>query len=169
MAKDRHAIMGYTFLINGGAISWSSKRQEIISLSTIKSMYIAETHGMKEVLWLHSLLSKVFGPIKPPTTLYSDNQAAITLTQNHQYHLHTKHIDVQYHFIHWVIEQGFLHLTYCPTDDMVADMLTKALPSAKVKHFATGLWTLHKMRGSVGVSTCAQCSTQVRALACLCR
>jgi hypothetical protein len=50
-----------------------------------------------------------------------------------------KHIDVQYHFIQWVIEQGSLHLIYCPMDDMVADMLTKALPSAKVKHFAAGL------------------------------
>ncbi len=50
-----------------------------------------------------------------------------------------KHIDVWYHFIRWVIEQGSLHLIYCPMDDMVADMLTKALPSAKVKHFTTSL------------------------------
>jgi hypothetical protein len=54
---------------------------------------------MKEVLWLHSLLSKVFQPIKPPTTLFSDNQAAISLTKDYQYHAHMKHIDVRYHFI----------------------------------------------------------------------
>jgi hypothetical protein len=51
----------------------------------------------------------------------------------------TKHIDVHYHFIHWVIKQGSLCLTYCPTNDIVTDTLTKALPSAKVKHFAAGL------------------------------
>jgi hypothetical protein len=139
MGKDRRAITGYAFLIDGGAISWSSKQQEIVSLSTTKSEYVMATHGMKEVVWLCSLLSEVFQPIKPPTTLFSDNQAAISLTKDHQYHTRTKHIDVHYHFIRWVIEQGSLHLVYCPTDDMVVDMLTKALPSAKVKHFTTGL------------------------------
>jgi hypothetical protein len=139
MGKDRHAITGYTFLIGGGAVSWLSKQQEIVSLSTTESKYVAMTHGVKEALWLHSLLSEVFQPIKPPTTLFSDNQAAISLTRDHQYHAHMKHIDVCYHFIRWVIEQGSLHLVYCPTDDMVMDTLTKALPSAKVKHFAAGL------------------------------
>ena len=99
MAEDRHAITGYTFLINGSAISWSSKWQEIVLLSTTESEYITVTHGMKEVLWLCSLLSKVFGTITTPTTLFLDNQAAIALTCNHQYHSCMKHIDVQYHFI----------------------------------------------------------------------
>jgi hypothetical protein len=139
MAEDWRAIMGYAFLIDGGAVSWSSKRQEIVSLSTTESEYVAATHGMKEALWLRSLLSEVFGPFKNSTTLFSDNQAAIALTRNHQYHTRTKHIDVRYHWIQWVIEQGSLKLIYCPTDDMVADALTKALPSAKVKHFAAGL------------------------------
>ena len=139
MTEDRRAITGYAFLIDGGAVSWSSKRQEIVSLSTTESEYVAATHGMKEAIWLRSLLSELFEPIKPPTTLFSDNQAAIALTRDHQYHSRTKHIDVRYHFIRWVIEQGSLRLIYCPTDDMVADTLTKALPSAKVKHFATGL------------------------------
>ena len=70
MAKDRHAIMGYVFLINGGAVSWSSKHQEIVWLSTTKSEYVAATHSMKEALWLRSLLSKVFDPIKPPTLCF---------------------------------------------------------------------------------------------------
>ena len=139
MSEDRRAISGYAFLIDGGAVSWSSKRQEIVSLSTTESEYVAATHGMKEALWLRSLLSEIFEPIKPPTTLFSDNQSAIALTRDHQYHSRTKHIDVRYHFIRWVIEQGSLRLIYCPTDDMVADTLTKALPSAKVKHFAAGL------------------------------
>jgi hypothetical protein len=86
MTEDRRAIMGYTFLINGGAISWSSKCQEIVSLLTTESEYVAATHGMKEALWLCSLLSEVFEPIKPPTTLFSDKQAAIALIRDHQYH-----------------------------------------------------------------------------------
>ena len=99
MAEDRHAIMGYAFLIDSGAVSWSSKRQEIVSLSTTESEYMAAMHGMKEALWLHSLLSEAFGSLTAATTLFSDNQAAIALTQDHQYHVCTKHIDMQYHFI----------------------------------------------------------------------
>jgi hypothetical protein len=132
-------MSGYTFLIDGGAVSWSSKRQEITSLSTTESKYIAAMHGSKEVLWLRSLISEIFGSIKEPTTLFSDNQVAISLTCNHKYHARTKHINVRYHWICWVVEQGILKLIYCPTDDMVTNVLTKALPSAKVKHFATGL------------------------------
>jgi len=139
MAKDRRAISGYAFLIDSGAMSWSSKQQEIISLSTTESEYVAAMHGLKEVLWLHSLLSEVFGPFKDPMTMFCDNQSAIALTRDHQYHARTKHIDVRYHFIHWVIDQGVIQLIYCPTEDMVANVLTKALPSPKVKHFTTGL------------------------------
>ena len=139
MLEDRRAISGYAFLIDGGAVSWSSKRQEIVSLSTTESEYVAATHGMKEALWLHSLLSEVFGGFDKVTVLFGDNQAAISLARDHQYHARTKHIDVRYHWIRWVIEQGALHLVYCPTDDMVADVLMKSLPSAKVKHFAAGL------------------------------
>ena len=139
MAEDRRAISSYAFLIDGGAVSWSSKHQELVSLSTTKSEYVAATHSMKEALWLRSLLTELFSSLKAPTTLFSDNQAAIALTCDHQYHAHTKHIDMCYHFIQWVIEQGSLRIIYCPTDDMVADALTKALPSAKVKHFMAGL------------------------------
>jgi len=139
MAEDRCAISGYAFLIDGGAVLWSSKRQEIVSLSTTKSEYVAATHSGKEALWLCSLVSKVFGDLTSPTTLFCDNQAAIALTHDNQYHPRTKHIDVRYHWIRWVVEKGSIRLIYCPTDDMVADVLTKALPSAKVKHFAASL------------------------------
>jgi hypothetical protein len=55
------------------------------------------------------------------------------------YHARTKHINIQYHFIHYIIEQGHIHLIYCPTDEMTADILTKALPSIKAKHFTSAL------------------------------
>ena len=139
MSEDQRAISGYTFLIDGGAVSWSSKRQEIVLLSTTESEYVSATHGMKEALWLRSLLSKVFGGFNEVIVLFRDNQAAIALTRDYQYHARMKHIDVHYHWIHWVIEQGALHLVYCPTDDMVADALMKSLPLVKVKHFAAGL------------------------------
>jgi transposase InsO family protein len=139
MGEDRRAVSGYAFLIDGGAVSWSSKRQEIVSLSTTESEYVAATHAAKEALWLRSFIGQLFAPLPEPVTLFSDNQSAIALTKDHQYHARTKHIDIRFHFIRWVIEEGKLRLVYCPTADMVADTLTKALPSPKVKHFAVEL------------------------------
>ena len=139
MAEDHHAISGYAFLLHGSTVLWSAKRQEIISLSTTESEYMAATHAAKEALWLCSLITQPFSLNLDPTTLFSDNQSAIMLSQDHQYHTCTKHIDIHFHFICWIIEQGSLQLIYCPMDDMIADTLTKALPSAKVKHFASQL------------------------------
>ena len=139
MSEDRKAISGYAFIVNGGAVSWSAKRQELISLSTTESEYIAATYATKEALWLRTLISQLFGITLSATTLFSDNQSAIALAKEHQYHARTKHVDIRFHFIRWVIEDGKIRLVYCPTEEMVADVFTKALPSTKVKHFAIEL------------------------------
>ena len=148
MAEDWCAVSGYTFIVDGGAVSWSTKCQEIVSLSTTESEYITTTHAAKEVLWLCSLIMQVFGPLTQATTLFLDNQSAIVLAKDHQYHPCTKHIDVRFYFIHWVVQDGKICLIFCPTDDMVADTLTKALPLPKVKHFASEL-RLHNAWGGV--------------------
>ena len=137
--EDRKAISGHTFIVNGGAVSWSAKRQEIISLSTTESKYIASTYAAKEALWLCQIILQLFGVKLDTMTLFSENQSAIALTKEHQHHAHTKHIDVYFHFIRWIIEDGKLRLIYCPTEEMVAHILTKALVSTKVKHFASKL------------------------------
>ena len=106
MVEDRHTIFGYTFLIHGGAVSWAAKQQEIVSLPTTESEYVAVMHASKEVLWLRSLIMQLFDIELEPTTLFSDNQSAISLIKDHQYHPRTKHIDICYHFICWIIENG---------------------------------------------------------------
>ena len=139
MAEDHHVILGYAFLLHGGAILWTTKWQEMISLSTTESKYVAATYAAKEALWLRSLLSQLFKINTKPVTLFSNNQSAIALTKDHQYHAHTKHIDICFHFICWIVKNGLLQLIYCPTNGMVANTLTKALPSPKVKHFMAEL------------------------------
>ena len=99
MTEDCRTVTGYAFLIDGEAVSWSSKKQEIILLSTPKSKYVAATHGMKEALWLWNLLAEVFEPLGNAMTLFSDNQSVIVLTCDHQFHACTKHINMHYHFI----------------------------------------------------------------------
>ena len=135
MHEDCHAISGYTFIFDGGAVSWSLKRQDIISLSTTESKYVAAAHAAKEALWLCQFIGQIFKPFELPTTLFCNNQSAIALTKDQQYHARTKHIDIWFHFLHWITEKGYIRLIYCPTAEMVADTITKALPSTKVKHF----------------------------------
>jgi hypothetical protein len=137
--EDRHAVSGYAFIVNGGAVSWSVKCQQIISLSMMESEYVAAAHAAKEALWLCSLIQQLFDEKLSPTTMFSDNQSAIALAKDHQYHVQTKHIDICYHLLCWIVEKGAVQLVYCPTEDMVVDTLTKVLPSAKVKHFAIEL------------------------------
>ena len=135
MAEDRHAISGHAFLTHGSTVSWSTKRQEIITLSNTKAEYMAITHTMKEALWIWLLILQLFELKLDLTTLFSDKQSAIELTKDHQYHVQSKHIDIHFHFIGYIVEDSSIWLIYCPTNNMVADTLTKVLPSAKVKHF----------------------------------
>ena len=99
--------------------------------------YMAATHTAKEALWLCTLIYQLFSLFPGLSTLYSDNQSTIALVKDHQYHAHTKHIDIRFHFIRWIVEEGNICLIYCPTDQMIADSLTKMLLSAKIKHFAS--------------------------------
>ena len=137
--EHRHAISGYVLLINGGAISWFSKKQEIITLSTAEAEYVAATHAAKEAIWLKHFLSEVFRPIDKPIPLYCDSQSAIALTQDGSHHTRTKHIDIRYHFIRYVVQEGKIKIIYCPTNEMAADIFTKPLPSFTAKHFAQAL------------------------------
>jgi hypothetical protein len=122
----RRAISGHAFLINGGTVSWSSRKQERVTLSTAEAEYVAATHAAKEANWTRRFIGEIFEPIETPTTLYCDNQSAIALASNENYHARTKHIDIRYHSIRFVIESGSIRLVYCPTEEMTADTLTKA-------------------------------------------
>jgi hypothetical protein len=101
------------------------------------------TQAAKEILWLRVLLDEIgaFKHIAPMATLYGDNQGAIALARNPEYHQRTKHIDIQYHFIRDLVSTEKIHLEFCPSTDMIADIMTKALPRpAHDKHtIAMGL------------------------------
>jgi hypothetical protein len=130
--EHRRAISGNAFLIDGGAVSWSSKKQELVTLSTAEAEYVAATHAAKEAIWLRRLIGTLTLSTSKATTLFCDNQAALHLAKTDNYHARTKHIDTRFHFVRDVEARGEISLAYCPTDDMTADILTKALPGWKV-------------------------------------
>jgi len=97
---DRHSICGYVFTLNEGTISWSSKKQSVVALSSTEAEYIGIMHTAKEAIWVHHLLSKLYSPLvlKYPIMLYCDNKSAIELVKNATFHSRTKHITIRYHY-----------------------------------------------------------------------
>ena len=134
--KHHHSISGYLFHMGAGAISWSLKKQHVVVLSSTEAEYIMQTHVAKEAPWLHSFLWELCSMPDDPLILNCDNQGAIALAKDNKFHVHTKHIDVRYHFIRKVVEDGKVTVQYIPTGDNVSDIFTKPLTKAKFRGLA---------------------------------
>ena len=124
---DRKSTSGYVFQVGGTAISWRSKKQACVALSTAEAEYIALAGTAQESLWLQQLFSDLQkGPTKK-MVIFEDNQSAISMAKNPQFHSRSKHIAIKYHFIREQVRNGKVELKYCRTNDMVADIMTKGL------------------------------------------
>lgn len=133
MAGDldkRKSTSGYLFTFAGGAVSWQSKLQKCIALSTTEAEYIAATEASKELLWMKNFL-KELSLKQEKYTLYCDSQSAIDLSKNATYHSRTKHIDVRHHWIRDALENRLMHIKKIDTRQNPSDMMTKPLPKEK--------------------------------------
>lgn len=125
---DRHSTSGNVFLLAKGAVSWLSKKQATVALSTAEAEYVALTTATQEAIWLRRLLTDVGKPLAEPVVINEDNQGAIAMAKNPVGHARTKHIDIRYHFVREGVQDGAIILKYVATDEMIADILTKPLP-----------------------------------------
>lgn len=183
--ESRRSTSGFIFMLNGGPVSWCSKRQPTVALSSTEAEYIALTLAAKEATWLRLLLTEL-GLVQPDqqhalikvsqnntsvhaihrdlhderggedelselaeknepakipkvteivVPLKGDNQGSIALAHNPVFHSRTKHIDIQHHYIRDEVGAGRIELSYVPTDQMIADGLTKALTHVKFHGF----------------------------------
>ena len=128
--ESRRSTTGAVFLLAGGAISWSSRVQPSVAVSTTEAEYMAAAACTKEALWLRKLMSD-FDLHVPTVQLLCDNQAAITLMMNPISSARSKHIDVLHHFVRERAARAEVSFQYISTQHMVADCMTKPLPVHK--------------------------------------
>lgn len=127
--------------MGSGAVSWSSKKQPVVTLSTTEAEFIAAASSACQVVWLRRILEVLNQEQSNPTVVFCDNISAIKLSKNPVMHGCSKHIDVRFHFLQDLVRDGILELIQCSTQQQVADVLTKPL---KLDVFL-------RMRGSLGV------------------
>ena len=137
--ETRRSTSGYVFSLGSGAISWSSKRQRTISLSSCQAELIGQTQATKEAVWLRRLLKELNTSDGLPTIIYGDNQAAIALAHNPEFHSKSKHIEIQDFWCREMQREGHVDFKYVSTRDQVADGLTKPLPKPQFEAFCKAL------------------------------
>ena len=144
-SSDRKSTSGYVFMMSGSAVSWRSKKQSCVALSTAEAEYMALSSATQEAMWMRQLFASLVNEYKlsEPTTIYEDNQSTICMAKNNQSHGRSKHIDIKYHFVREQVEQQSIKLIYCKSEEMTADILTKGLLNYQFK----------KLRSKLGMST----------------
>ncbi|KAE9090712.1 Copia protein [Phytophthora fragariae] len=130
--QTRRSTSGVLLLLGGGPVVYKSKRQNTVALSSAEAEYMALSLAAQEVLWLRYLLVEMGFKAEGPTTLQLDNKSAIAMATNQGYTPRAKHIDLRAHFVRDHVEAGRIKLKHVPTEEQLADFLTKALPTPRL-------------------------------------
>lgn len=132
---DRKSIGGYCFYINNNLISHRSRKQKTVALSTAESETHAAIEATKEAIWLRNILQELGYKQNLATTIFCDNQAAIALSRNPEFHSRSKHVDMQYQFLRQHVQLCTINLSFIRSEKMAADGLTKPLSRPKHEKF----------------------------------
>lgn len=125
--ETRKSTSGGVFKLGGSTISWFSQKQRTVALSTTESEFIAAAEAIKELIWLRRLITEITKQEIVKPKLFIDNESAIKLLKNPEFHKRSKHIDVKYHFARDNVKKGLLELEHVPTKEQQADIFTKPL------------------------------------------
>lgn len=132
--ETRRLTSLYIFELSNGPVTWSSQRQKLATLSTTESEYVAASTAVREAIWLRKLLGDIKYPCSGATVIKVDNQSAIKLVKNPEFHKRTKHIDIKYHYIREKYGEGSIVIEYVSTIYQKADIFTtKAMPRNRFK------------------------------------
>jgi hypothetical protein len=137
--KDsRRSTTRYVFTIGGTAVSWISKLQKVVALSTKEAEYVAATEASKEMIWLQRFMEEL-GKKQENSMLYCESESVIHLAKNSTFHSKTKHIQLRYHFIRNALEDGHLKLEKTHTSQNPADTLTKGVTREKLSSYSVSV------------------------------
>ena len=126
---DKRSIAGYFTFIGGNLVTWRSKKQKVVALSSAEAEFRGIRSGLTEILWLKRLMMELDLHLSQPCKLFCDNKAAISISENPVQHDRTKHVEVDRHFIKENIEAKIVELPFVKSEDQLADILTKAVNS----------------------------------------
>lgn len=129
----RRSTTGYIFLYAGCAVSWGSRLQRCVTLSSMEAEYVALGEACQELVWLRRLLSDMGEAPSDSTCIKEDNQSCIQFIHSERTTRRSKHIETKENYVKELYEQGVLRLEYCPTESMAADILTKPLGPTKIR------------------------------------
>ena len=126
---DRRSTSGYFTFVGGNLVTWRSKKQKVVALSSAEAEYRGMAKGVCELLWLQRLLGELGYPSNSASNLFCDNKAAIDISHNPIQHDRTKHVEVDRHFIKEKLDENIIQFPFVKSEDQLADILTKAVAS----------------------------------------
>jgi hypothetical protein len=130
---DRKSVSGFYCSVNGGAISWSCRKQATVALSSTESEFVALNETCQEMIWLKRVANDLDIFTSGPVNIYTDSQSVISMIRNQNFSNRTKHIDTKYFFVKDLVAAGEINLVYKKTEDNNADMMTKPLGPTRLK------------------------------------
>lgn len=148
--EDRKSNSGYYCSVNGGAISWSCRKQDMVTLSSTEAEFVALSETCKEISWLRRIVNDFKIEKEASTTIYTDSQSALAMINNQKFSNRTKHIDTRYHYIRDKVMNKEVKLKYESTEKNIADMMTKPLGRVKIQD-------LRRKAGLLNVSIEEEC------------
>jgi hypothetical protein len=138
----RRSTSGYCIYLGDALVSWSSKRQAIVSRSSTEAEYRAIANAIAECVWLRQLLGELLCPVSKATLVYCDNISAVYLSANPIHHRRTKHVELDIHFVHERVALGQFRVLHVPTRQQLADVMTKGLATDIFQEFRSSLCVL---------------------------
>jgi hypothetical protein len=134
-AVDRKSTSWCCFTLGSAMVSWCSRKQTYVALSTAEAEYIALSVAVREAVWLRKLLADLFGNVLDYTIIHCDNQSCVKLSKDPVFHDKSKHIEIKYHYIRDMVQRKEVSVQYLPIDEQVVNVLTKPLTKMKFEYF----------------------------------